>query len=121
MKYMISGLAAILATMSILAAPQVHAGAINKNFIHCADGFKRYELEWFGGWSEERIFMQRKCSWRGDWDYDFWIGYLDPSGSIFPAALDYTHRMMAQPVSSTAYVDSNLVTVGSMACGGVTP
>jgi hypothetical protein len=114
MKWKIAG----LTTVMILATSQATAGSLEKQYSHCSAGFKRYELVWEGPWSESDIFMERKCYWRGDWDYEFWIGMLDWNDDYFPATLDYTFRMMAQPSTGPAYSEGQIVTVWQQSCGG---
>ena len=106
-----------LAAVSILTGTHALAGSLEKEHVGCSGGYKTYALDWDGPWSEELIFMQRKWSWQGDWDYVFFIGYLDDSGKYYPVYHSREFRMMAQPSGGTAYKDSNEVEILMVACG----
>ena len=106
---------AVAATM-LMVATSSSAGTIYPQVIDCVGGFYRYAIEWSGGWSETLIFMEDKHKDDPVWAWEFFIGYLAPTGKYTPTSHHQQYRMQAQPSSGSAYTDSNVATIMRIKC-----
>lgn len=105
---------ALLAACASLTCTKAFAGTIGYEHISCQGGYNSYEVHWNDPWSESLIFMERKFQTSSTWN--FYIGYLADSGKLYPASIQYSYRMMAQPSGGSAYLDSNVIYVPKTTC-----
>lgn len=114
MKWMIASLISLM----LFATSQANAsGFITYEHVGCSGGFKTYAINWGGAWDEELIFMEHKKTWETVFNWEFFIGYLDDTGKYYPTARKDQFRMMAQPDDDDAYINSNVATIPTAACG----